>query len=161
MRRVFPNLFGQSRSLSSTPTASPTPQQNVLSSTQSTPQGQSSRSVTNIEELIGRVQRNVPGHSSNPMRNRVPSSTPYRVTYRRNSSQRKSVPSGRDFAKDIVMVDSDDVNVPRGARRCRLHECGLVINFAQFNTLWKEEVVMETVENAFADVLDKSQPQPR
>ena len=78
----------------------------------------------------------------------------------RQQSHRKPV-SGRCFTKDIVMVESNDELVPRGSRRRRLHECGLIINFVEFDTLWNEDVLMERVENCFKDVLDQSQPHPR
>ena len=73
-----------------------------------------------------------------------PMSTPYRMVYRQQN--RKPV-SGQSFVKDIVMVDSDDEIVPRGPRRRCLYDCGLIINFVEFNTLWKEDVVMQTVES--------------
>ena len=62
--------------------------------------------------------------------------------------------------KNVIMVDSSDVSVPRGPRRQRLHEAGMVVSFMEFNTLWKEDVVIQTIENAFKNVLDESQSHP-
>ena len=63
--------------------------------------------------------------------------------------------------KDLVMVGSADQNVPRGPRRRRLNELGHVVSFVDFNTLWKEDVVVQTIENAFKSVLDETKPHPR
>jgi hypothetical protein len=37
----------------------------------------------------------------------------------------------------------------------------MVVSFMEFNTLWKEDVVIQTIENAFKNVLDESQSHPR
>lgn len=87
--------------------------------------------------------------------------TPYKVTYRQHSGKRPASISGRTFVKDIVMVDSSDEKVTRGPRSQYLHEAGLVVSFVEFNTLWKEDVVIQTIENAFKNVLDEGQSYPR
>ena len=140
IRRRFPNVYDRRPTTMSQP---------------------SSRPSRSMETVINRVQRSFPSSSSSSSgparRSGLERPAPYSTRYRHGGIKSQ----GRSFTKDIVLVASDDINVPRGPRRRLLHELGLVANFVEFNTAWKENKVIQVIEEAFKKVVDASQPIPR
>ena len=67
---------------------------------------------------------------------------------------------GRCFTKTVVLVDSTDINVPRGVRRQQLHEMGAVVDLVDFFTGWRECKVRETIESALGGMIDDEKPTP-
>lgn len=123
----------------------------------------STKTIGTTESLINRVQHNVSSCNPSWMRNQGvverSRTAPYKVVYYQHS--RKASVSDRSFVKDIVMVEHSDENVPHGLCSQCLHEAGLVVSFMEFNTLWKDDVVIQTIENAFKNVLNESQSHTR
>ena len=62
----------------------------------------------------------------------------HRVLYRPQHTQRQQT-GRRLFTGSVIVVDETDSNVPRGYRQRYLHDKGLVIFFAEFNTRWSED----------------------
>lgn len=93
---------------------------------------------------------------------------PPRLAARSSSSRQRrsqcfgeSHSRGRWFTKTVVLVDSNDTNVPRGVRRQQLHEMGAVIDLMDFFTGWREGKVRDTIEGAYGGMIDDEKPAPR
>ena len=87
----------------------------------------------------------------------------YLPIYARRSTPRSgySTTSGRKFTKSVVLVSSDEKEVPRGNRRQQLQTAGAIVDLIDFYTDWSESKVRQTIEEALGELIDSSQPQPR
>lgn len=69
---------------------------------------------------------------------------------------------GRTFTKNLVLLASDDHNVPRGTRREDLHKFGVIISLVDFHTSWDEVRMEFAIEEALSGTIDyPEKPHPR
>ena len=97
-----------------------------------------------------------------PPMNSVQVYNPHRSYVPIHSRRRGHIAStGRKFTKTVVLVSSDENEVPRGNRRQELHSSGAVVDMLDFYTDWSEARVREIIQDALGGILDATQPQPR
>ena len=107
----------------------------------------------------------LPYHVPQPQYNRRTTYMPARISHRHSSrpsrATQSATPSGQWFTKTVLLVDSTDDKIPRGARRQQLHKMGAVIHLVDFFTGWDEWKVRDVIEKSPAGMIDDSKPTPR
>ncbi len=77
-----------------------------------------------------------------------------------SNTTRRRTPEGRPFTKNVILVSSDELSVPRGRRRHELHQLGAIVNLADFRTNWDESEMRLRIRNMFAAILTDENPHP-
>ena len=87
--------------------------------------------------------RPLPYHVPQSQYNRRTTYMPARISRRHSSrpsrTTQSAAPSGRWFTKTVLLVDSTDNKIPRGARRQELHKMGAVVHLVDFSLLGMRE----------------------